>query len=280
MDDDLRRAFGITEQLFAQIVAALPSVLMALTVVVLGTLTAFLARSLTRRAAARIGLDEMAERVGIARVLYALQIRGGLAAVVANFVAVVVVLLTLATSAEIVGLPGVAEGVGTVVEFLPRVVSAVVVAAFGFAAADVASRVAEGVARRREDIVSPKFLANAVYYTVLSVVLTTSVQHLGMETALINQLLTVLVAGVVFGISLAFAWASRDLLQDVLCRPYVLARLGKGSEVRVGDVRGSVVSVGVVTLGLEDAEGVVHIIPYRRLLQPEGFAELVEEKTD
>lgn len=273
---DVKRVLGPTEQLLAIVVGALPSVGLAVLVLFVGLAVSVIVRGAATTAASRLGLDALAERFGVARLLYGLQIRGGVGAVLANLLTVVIALVTISMAAEIVGLPGVAEGVGAVLEFLPRLVSAGVVALFGFAAAEVASRVAEGLGRRRRDIVAPKFAANIAYYLVLAVVSTTAVQHLGMETDLIDTLIAVVTAAVLGSMALSFAWASRLLLQDVLARPYVLHQLEKGAVLRVGSVMGTVEATNTLTIVLRTEAGDLHVLPYRRLLGEEGFTMVAE----
>lgn len=271
--DDVQRLLGPTEKVLADLIAnTLPGLGLALVVLFAGVVFAFLFRSAANGLNRRLNLDALAERFGVARMLYALQIRGGLGAVLANLGSLVVLLVSVYLAAEIVGLPGIAEGIGAVIEFLPRLVSAGIVAVFGFAAAEFTSRIAEGIGQRRSDIVAPKFAANVVYYGVLAVVLTTSVQHLGMDTGLIDLLFGVVLAAVLGSVALSFAWASRLLLQDVLTRPYAMHHLRSGSHIRVGAVSGTLIATNTLTVSIRTDDGEVAILPYRRLLADEGFA--------
>lgn len=270
--NEVQRALAPTERMAAKIAEALPSLGLGLLVILVGLAIAMLVRWAGGTLLRRLGLDAIAERVGVARLLYSLRLHGGLSAVLANLFAVMVLLVTTSMAAEIVGLPGVAEGIGTIIGFLPRLVSAGVVALFGFAAAEFASRLAEGMGRRRSDIVAPQFIANLVYYLVLAVVLATSIQHLGMDTDLIDLLLGIGMAAVLGGFALAFAFAGRELLQNVLTRPYVLADLLPGHSIAVGPITGTVLSTGTLTLSIQSEDGTIHVVPYRRLLSGDGFS--------
>lgn len=237
-----------TERLVGTLIEHVPQLLSALVFVALGMVAVVVARFATRWAVERTGLDGLAERAGVARLLYAVGLKAGLPHVLGNLAAVVVALLVLAATAEVVGLPGVAEGVGAIVEVVPDLVAAAILTLFGFLAADFLSRLVQGVGHRRDDMISTRFAATIVYYGVLAVVLTTAAQHLGVRTALFSDLIVVAVGVGGAAAALALALASREPLRDIVSRFYAERLFPLGARIVVDGVEGTVERYDALTV--------------------------------
>lgn len=258
------------QRLVAVLAGWLPVGALALASLVGGTLLALLARRLVRATVRKTGLDAFAERLGIVRLLYAVNLRSGVDVMLGNLAAIATLLVTAMVVAETVGLPGIADGLASVVEFLPRFVAAGVVALVGFVGADLASRLAEGFGRRREDLIAPRFAASVVYYVVLTVALATAVQHLGLNTALVDGLILLVCGAFLASVGLSLALGTRDMVRDVLARQYLREAIQPGDRVEVGDVEGTVVRYDSVTVVLRKEDGSLHLLPCSALLSAHG----------
>lgn len=267
---DSGTAVEASQQLLAQLLAMAPSAILALVTLFLGAIAAVLAGRFVRGLLQRTGVEALAERLGVAKLLYAANIKLGFAHLAGRVTALAIALVALMMAAETVGLPGVAEGVAAVVEFLPKVVAAGVVALAGFVAADFASRLAEGFGRQRDDLVSPRLAANLVYYLLLAVFLTTAVQHLGLDTGLVDALIIVVTGVSMAGAALAVALGARGVVRDVLAAQYAKAQFPPGDHVVVGALSGTVVRYDAITVTIRTDDGAECVMPCSSLFPAEG----------
>lgn len=256
---DVVDALAPTQQLLARLVDLAPRLLAALLVLMLGVALAAVGSRLAAYVVRRSGLEALAERAGVARVLYAVGIKRGTAALLGRAVWWGGLLVTAAAVAETVGLPGLADGIGTVIEFVPRVVAASVVGLAGLVGAEFLRGVVERVAGRRDDLDSARFPATVVYYAVLAVTATLAADHLGLQTQLIEGLLQILVGGAVFATGLAFALGARDAFREVIARHYAQRLHRPGDQVRAGGVAGVLVGFGPLTATLRTDEGEITV---------------------
>ncbi len=247
-----------------------PTALLALSVLVLGLFAIVIGRSLTASLVRKIGLEALAERFGISRILYALNIQTGLAQVCGNVVAVGLTLVTGMALAEIVGLPGVAEGIASVVEYIPRLVTAFVVIAFGFAMADIARRLATGALGARDDLIAPGLVADTLYYLILAVFLTSGLTHLGLPTQLVDLLITVTFTVTLTTAGLAIALGSRQVVQNAILRGYAQANFDVGDALVAAEHSGTIVQFGTISLTLHCEDGTDVVLPYTALFERSG----------
>jgi len=259
------------QRLLVHLVDLAPVAGSVLLLVVAGLVASWLARRLVVLLVRRTGLEAIAETVGLVRVLYALQIRSSITEVLARL-SVLAIWLTVAMSmADVAGLPGIAEGFAAVVEFLPKVLTATVIMAVGLASADLARRVMEGIALKRPELAAPGVLASGAYYTVVAVFGSTAVQHVGIQTDIVDQLLLLVVGVVAATLGLSMALGGRKVVDNAIARHYgqQLARPGDG--VTLGDLHGIVIRYDALTFTLRDGQGNDHVLPCTLLLSEAGF---------
>lgn len=239
---------------------------LALFCLILGTLTAYVLARVTRWAVRRVGIDSLAERAGASRVLYGAGIKHGIPEVLGKLVWVAVFLLTLAVVAETAGLPGVAEGIGALTEFIPRLVAAGMIVLGGVVAADLLRGLVRRVAARRGDVDDPGLAGSVVYYLILIVTFTLAAEQLGFATDLVNQLILVTVSAALFSLGLSFAFGSRQAFRGLVARYYAESRFRPGDRIALTDVDGVVVRYSSLFVVVQTETGKV-VLPCRRLVE-------------
>lgn len=277
MSPELTEAFEPTRKVLEQALALAPRAIMLLLVLTLGLLIAAVAGRLTRWMVRRSGLEALLEKAGVSRVLYAVGYKKSSARLLGGLVWTGGLLVTLASAAETVGLPGVAEGIAAVIELLPRLVVAGFILVGGVLGADLLRRLLLGVTTRREDLDAPRFVAEVVYYTVLVVSCTLAAEHLGLETGLIDALIQITAAAVLFSAGLAFALGSRPIFHNLLGRIYAQKMYQPGDRLLVGGRAGVLVRFGTLSAYLQGEDGGLEVVPCGELIGGRVIIEQVLE---
>jgi small-conductance mechanosensitive channel len=252
--------------LLQQLVGLAPRAGLTLAVIALGLALSAAARRSTRWLVRRTGLEALVERLGVSRLLYSVGYKGSFADAVAAVVGGTGLLITFSMVAELLGLPGVAEGIGVVVELLPRLVTATMVLLGGLFAADLLKGLVSRVARRRDDLDSPDLVARGVYYGVVAVSCTLAADHLGLETDLVNALIQITAAAALFSAGLAFALGSRGTFENIVARHYAQRMFRVGDHLRVVEVQGTLVRIGPISAWLRTESGESVAIPCSTLV--------------
>jgi len=266
MNSELFEAFEPTRKILEQAIALAPRALMLLLLLLVGVALSSIASRLTRWAVLRSGLEALLEKAGTARVLYAVGYKKSASELLARIVWMGGMLLTLASAAETVGLPGVAEGIAAVVEFLPRLVTAGFLMLGGVLGADLLQRLVLGVSKQRDDVDSPRFVAATVYYTVLIVAFTMAAEQLGLETGLINSLILLTAGAGLFSIGLAFALSSQGIFRNLLGRMYAQKMFHPGDHLVIGERAGVLARFGTLSVYLE-TDGGLEVLPCSELIE-------------
>ena len=260
------------QQLVKQIWSLAPMVASILFVLVAGLILSSLAGRSTRFLVRRVGLEALAERFGIAKLLYALGSQQGLAHLLGKLVWFAGLLITLSSAAELMGMPGIAELTTTLVTLLPRLILAAALAGVGFVLADLLRAAIRRSKRQDGGLDSPDLVAQVVYYAVLVLFLTLALEQAGVETGLINALVQITVAAGALSAGLAFAISSRTALENLIARFYYERMIRPGDRIRLGETEGTVVRYGAVAVVVRTKSGERLAIPCSKLIEAEvGF---------
>ncbi|MEZ4268323.1 MAG: hypothetical protein R3F39_18315 [Myxococcota bacterium] len=254
-------ALGPLRGVGEQIVAFLPKAAVVLAVLAAGILASYMLRRLTRWLVRRTGIEAFAERIGASRALYALGAKRSVAHVLGSVVWFAGLLVTFSVVAELLELPGLAEGVAAVTAFLPRLMAAAFIVVAGMFLADLVNtlvvRLAGDADRQLE---SPHLVGRFLYYTILTVAVALAVGQIGLDTTLLNILIGVVAAAIFFSAGLAFAQGARDVVRNIMAGHYLRSVCAIGDTVTVGEISGVVVAFAPTAVILR-AQGGEHIVP-------------------
>ena len=244
MDDEgkVRSLAGFYHDLLDALTNMAPTAIAILVVVLIGLVVAFIARQVVRWSVEKLGLDALAEKVGVARLLYALGSQSGFSTVAGKTAFWLVMLGTAHTVATLAGLPGLSEFFGAALGYLPKVFVSVGILVAGVVGADLLARLLRGVLSRREDIESPAFVARFVYYLIIVLSVTVAIDQLGLEIELVNSLILVVAGAFALGGALAVGLGARETVRNLIARFYVIRLYRIGDRVVVGENAGTIVA--------------------------------------
>lgn len=197
--------------------AFLPRLLVAILILVAGWLLARLLRFAMQRGLRAVNFQVLTERAGIDGFLERGGIRIDTTAVLALLVYWLVILATLMTAFNSLGLVQVTELVGRVVLFIPRVFVAILVLAFGtYFARFLASAVTAYF--RNVGLEDGDVLGRIVLYAVMVFVAVIALDQLDIGGDIIRHSFLILLGGVVLALALAFGLGGRNRAADLLER--------------------------------------------------------------
>jgi len=193
----------------------LPLLVLAIAILIAGWLLAKATRFGVERGLRAINFHVLTERAGIDGFLRLGGIRADTTAIFAMLIYWVVILAALVIAFNTLGLAYVTDLLAQILKFVPNVIVALVVLAFG---AYFARFVGTSVRTycRNADIQEADLLARLAQYAILTFVVLIALDQVNVGGTLIRDSFLIILAGVVFALALAFGlggqrWAARLL---------------------------------------------------------------------
>lgn len=194
---------------------ALPSVVGALLLLVIGWIVAGFVGGLVARLLRKVGLDQLATKAGITAFLQRARLKLDAPGLVGGVITWYVRLIFVVMAANAVGITAVSDVLGQIIAFIPNLlVALLILGAFAWLAG-VTRNLVTG-ATESAGVPNSGALATLAYATVLGFGIVAAASQIGVAATLINILFTGIVAALALAFGLAFGLGGREEAARVL----------------------------------------------------------------
>lgn len=252
----LQESFQASFKLF---MTFLPKTIGALMLLGLGILLGKLVEAGLGRILNIIGVDRLLSGTGILALLQKTGSKKTISQVVGLLGFWVVFLLFLISATEALNLAFLSEILTALVHYLPKIGMATLILVLGLLATNFA-RDLIALACDSSGIRQGTIIAQTVYVAATLLVLVTAINELGIDTSLLNQIIVLVVAGLIAGAALSFGFGSRSAVRNLIAAHYIQPIVRIGEKIQVGTFFGTVTAVTPMVVVLETDRGRV-VIP-------------------
>ena len=195
--------------------AALPSIVGALLLLVIGWIVAGIVGGFVARLLRKVGVDQLATKAGITAFLQRAKLKLDAPGLVGGIITWYVRLIFVVMAANAVGITAVSDVLGQIIAFIPNLlVALLILGAFAWLAG-VTRNLVTGAAESAS-VPNSGILATLAYATVLGFGIVAAASQIGVAATLINILFTGIVAALAIAFGLAFGLGGREEAARVL----------------------------------------------------------------
>ena len=203
------------DAMFTAFLLALPSIVGALLLLVVGWIVAGIVGGLVTRLLRKVGLDTIATKAGITAFLQRAKMKLDAAGLVGGIITWYVRLIFVVMAANAVGITAVSSVLNQIIGFIPNLlVALLILGAFAWLAG-VTRNLVLG-ATESAAVPNSGALATLAYATVLGFGIVAAASQIGVAATLINILFTGVVAAIALAFALAFGLGGREEAARVL----------------------------------------------------------------
>ncbi len=251
--------------LATRVIAYLPTVLLALVILLVGWALARLLAALARRLARRLGLDDAVARGGLAEGLAQAKITRPASDLFALLIFWLVFLATLLLALETLGWTLAILPLQDLISYLPRVLAAILILVVGAWLAQALGKVAQAAVASM-GVEFHEGIGRGVRGLLLVVTTVLAVEQLGLNLTFLTDALTNLLTIVVAGLALAFGLGGRDVVRNVLAGYYARDQFAPGEGLVVDGEVGTLESIGTVNTQIALGEEIL-VVPNSSLTE-------------
>ena len=263
--DSIRAALPDPTEFWESVVSAAPNVIAAIALLVVGHFVGKLLAYVIARLLQRVGLDKLGDSAGLGDMAASSGISVSASALFGKIVYWLVFLTFLISSADALGLAYVSATINDFVDYLPKVIGALLVLVVGLAAAQFARTLVEA-ALAGMNLGYERAIGGLVYGIIVIVVLSLAINQLDVETELMNQVIVILLLAAAAAVALAMGLGTRDVAGNIVAGVYARDLYEPGRHIRLGDIEGEIVEVGATSMVIRTVGGTTVTVPNRRLI--------------
>ncbi|MFT3885358.1 MAG: mechanosensitive ion channel [Flavobacteriales bacterium] len=246
---------------FAHALNTLPAVAGGLVVLALGYGLAKLLQWITRRVIRSTGLEGVAERNGLERVLKRL---GGTAFVAGRIMYWITFIFFVLAAAEVMDIALITDALRRFFGYIPRLLTALAVLVAGIWLGQKVRGVANGLSGSM-GLAGGKVVGQIIFGIIVVFMGITALNVAGIDTTLITSNILLFLGGVLLAFSVAYGMASKDILTSILGSYYGKDRFEPGQVVRIGNDTGVIERIDSVSMTIRTVDRII-LIPASKLI--------------
>lgn len=246
--------------------SALPNILGAFVTLLIGWLLAKAIRFGVTKLLKTIHFDQLSEKMNVGSMLERINVKTSPSAIVGKFIYWIILLLFIISATETLGWEVVSREVSKLIAYLPQLFFALLFFVFGIYLAELLKKVIYS-ATSSIGLGGAKAISNIVFYIIVVFISITALNQAGINTDLITSNITLIFGGILLAFAIAYGFAARDILTNLLSSFYNKDRFKIGDKIRVEEVEGTIESIDNLAITIKTSNGEKVIIPSRILTQ-------------
>ncbi len=253
------------QKILLDIIHFIPNLINGLIILFVGYLVAVILRWIVKLVLRYTKFDPLIERTGITGAMRGLGVKMPLSVILAQTVFALLLISFFITATRLMGLLAVSQLLERVLTFLPNLIAALIVFLLGGMVAQFVGNLATSVATAA-GLSYAKRLGNILQYMISLFVVILALGVLGIDTALLVTVVTIMIASFGLALGLALGLGARSVVHHILAGYYVRQRFPVGQIIELDQVAGAVSGVGSVNTVVATGEGTV-VFPNGILLE-------------
>ncbi len=253
----------IVEEVLLKFASALPNVVGALAILLLGWLLAKIIAKALEKLLSAVKIDALGEKINETEFATKANLKIKVSVFLSKLVYYLLMLIFIMMATDVLGMEVVSGMVSDLITYLPRLLSALVLFILGIYLAEFIKNIVYAACTALA-IPSAKVIATFVFYLIFLTLTISAMAQASIDTALITSNLTVILGGVILAFSIGYGFASRDTMANFIASFYSKNKVKIGDMVSVDGSTGKVVAMDSISLTLQ-ADGKIIIIPLSKL---------------
>ncbi len=256
-------ALKIVEELLLNFAAIIDNIVGALAVLLIGWLVASLVAKVTKRLLKGIGIDRLAARLNEIEVIHKSNLKIVPSVLLSKILYYLLFFVFIIAATDVLGMEAVTLLMGNLLNYIPKLLSALVVFVVGVLVADFLKKIVLTTCQSL-GIPAASTIANVVFYFLFLNVIMITLSQAGIDTDFIQDNISIILAGVVLAFAIGYGFASRQIVANFLSSFYNKEKLKVGDVIGIEGVKGTVIEIGNNSFTLQSEDRKI-IVPLAKL---------------
>ena len=255
--------FSLLQSFYIKILEALPNVLGALGLLLLGIIIAKIVRRLSLILWQKVNIDVLGNRLNEIEIVAKSHLQIKLSNILSGILYYTTLVIFTIAATDMLKMPTISEFLKSIIDYIPKILSAFLILILGLMVSDFLKKVVE-TTLKSIGIPSAKIIASLVFYFAFINILLSAIAQAGIETSFIESNISILIAGVVVAFAIGYGLASRGLLTNIIAS-YYNKNIEVGQKVTIENITGEVIDVNKSSVTLKVGNDRV-VIPMNKFL--------------
>lgn len=231
----------------------IPGFLLAIFILLIGFLVARIIRALTNRFVKNLG--RFIPYKNIQDHLQPAKLEPS-ATLISNILYWIIIFFFLTIATETSGLPVITTLFSSILNYLPKIVVAVLICVIGIIGGVILRDLITSTATSA-GITYGVILGKIGQFTLLSISILIGINYVGIDITILTNIILILLSAVLLGAALAFALGAKTSVSNILATHYLQKRYKIGQIIKIKDIEGRIINITTINVIIETSEGQV-----------------------
>ncbi|MEC3907743.1 mechanosensitive ion channel domain-containing protein [Tamlana sp. 2201CG12-4] len=243
----------------------IPNILGAIAIIIIGWLLAKLIVGIVRKALKLAKADKIDDKINDIELFGSKKLSFNVITITTKFVKWIIYIMILIIVTDILNLTIVSEEIKNFLGYLPKLFSALIIFTVGLLLANFIKKTIKSFFESM-DLSGSKLISQIVFLLLVVFISITALNQAGVDTAIITNNITLILAGLLLAFALAFGLGAQKVVGDLLKAFYARKTYEIGQKIEFGDINGEVESINHITVTLKTKQGKL-IVPIKDIVE-------------
>ncbi|WP_417444480.1 mechanosensitive ion channel family protein [Joostella sp.] len=257
--------FEILSNLYSDFVDVLPIILGTIFYIVISWLLLKFILFIVKKSLKFTKIDSLFENANDKNPLFGSSIKIKPTKIILAFIKWFLILILIIVGSDILGLTIVSNEVGKLVEYLPKIFSAVLIFFVGIYGAILLRKTIQS-GLKAFDMNGSKAISMIVFYLVFVVVSVMALNQAGVDTEIITKNFFLIIGAFLAAFAIALGLGSREVIFRLLLGFYSRKNFAIGKRIRFDDVEGVVLSINNISMVIKSDDNKKIVVPIKLIV--------------
>jgi len=263
MIDNIQSSLTTT---FSDLIGTSGKILGALIILLIGYIIAKIVRKFVKKSLEALKIEKVGEKIREVDMFAKLDFE--LSDLLSKVVFWLVFFLSIIVATEVLDLPVISNGVGSLIAFLPKVLSALVIFIGGTFIANIIKNLITTTTQSM-NIGAGKIIASIAFFFMVLIFAIMALSQIGMPTEIMEKVLVIVIVAFLGAVALGYGLSSKDLMANSVAGMYTKNKFKAGQTIKYKDIEGLVLNIDNNSAIIQKDSGSKIVIPLSKFLNEE-----------
>jgi small-conductance mechanosensitive channel len=241
----------------------LPNLIGFFVILLIGWIIAKIVSRIVKKVLGSIGIDKLARRLNEIDLIQKTNIEIVPSVLLSKLLYYLIFFIFIIAATEVLKMQAVSDLMAGIMNYIPKVISAVFVFLIGIFIADALKNIVL-TACKSLAIPAAGIISNAVFYFLLLNIIMITLKQADLQTDFMEQNISIILAGIILAFALGYGLASQSLMSNFIASFYNKHKIKIGDTIGIDGKKGSVIQMDNNSITLKTSEKRM-IIPLSKL---------------
>lgn len=257
--------YNSLNQILVKISGAIPSIVGAFFVLLLGWLLSKILIYVLKRTMSVLQIDKVSKKVNSIELFGENTLKIDLKKIIIGALKFSLLLIILVITFDILNWQSVSNEIANLLRYLPKLFSALALFLVGLYLAKFIKSIIQNLFSSF-DIMGSKVIASIVFYLIIVLVTITSLNQAGIDTSIITNNLALVLGSFLLSFSISFGFGSKDVIQKLLYAFYSKRNFEIGQNIEIDDIVGEIIDIDNICISIQTKDEII-IVPITEIVE-------------